>query len=815
MQKSRQSGGKSLSVPGSFIAIILSVVAVFSISAIIVAPHISQADAATTVPNTVPTAKVSFAVDDDLPSALNYMEPILAKYGFTGTDYAPTNCIGDVKGTSTCAANEQNATNSYMTLAQLQQLQADGWEVGDHSDTHPLLSTIPTAQLQTEIAGSKQTLIGDGFNPITMATPFGDYDNQVLAEIAQNFEAHRGFADTGFNTFPYNDYLLYDEQVQGPVTVAQVEAYVQTAIANKQWLILTFHDVLPTASTKTADYQYSTANLDAIAAYIKSQNVPVVNVEDGLVTSKTNLLPNPSFNDGVADGWTTDAPANVKLNTGSNGNYPDPTNSIEFDSTTANIHLFSPKVAVDPTQTYILKSYLNAQQNNGGDIAYYIDEYNAAGNWISGQYKEEEGSAFVESINFTYTPTSSNVAYASLQIIVTPNVGTAYVDNAQWFPENPDAPSPTPTTTATVTPTATPTSTPVVTPTGTNLMPNGDFDSGLAGGWTTDDTTNIVADNGGNGSGNTPATSIKLQSSTVNTHLFSPKVAITSGHTYTVNNYLNLKQISSGVFAYYIDEYNASGTWISGQYVTDKSAPTTGTVQFTYTPSSTTVAFASLQFIVVANSSTLAYIDSVNWIDTTTPTGTVTPTATTTPTASPTTTPTGTTTPTVTPTVTVTTTPTVTVTPTGTNLMPNGDFDSGLAGGWTTDDTTNIVADNGGNGSGNTPATSIKLQSSTVNTHLFSPKVTVTNAHTYTISSYLNLKQISSGVFAYYIDEYNASGTWISGQYVTDKAAVTTGTVQFTYTPSSASVASASLQFIVVANSSTLAYIDSVNWIQN
>jgi len=77
------------------------------------------------------------------------------------------------------------------------------------------------------------------------------------------------------------------------------------------------------------------------------------------------------------------------------------------------------------------------------------------------------------------------------------------------------------------------------------------------------------------------------------------------------------------------------------------------------------------------------------------------------------------------------------------------------------------------------------------------------------------LKSITSGVFAFYIDEYNSSGTWISGQYITDKNAASTGTVSFTYTPSSSTVAQASLQFIVVGNSGTLAYVDHVVWSQN
>jgi peptidoglycan/xylan/chitin deacetylase (PgdA/CDA1 family) len=768
-------------------------------------------------PNTVPTAKVSFAFDDNLPSALNYVEPILAQYGYTGTEYAPTGCINDVKGTSVCAQNEQNATNSYMTLAQLQQLQADGWEVGDHTINHPLLSTVTPAVLQSELAGSKATLQEDGFNPITMATPFGDYNNAVLAGIAQNFAAHRGFADQGLNTFPYNDYLIYDEQVQGTVTVAQVETWIQQAITNKQWLVLTFHDVIPNASTVTSEYQWSTANMAALAAYVNSVNIPVVSVEDGLATSPVNLVPNSNFSAGIADGWTTDNTSAVTLNTAGNGSYPNPTDSIEMNTTsqTGNIHLFSPKIAVNPSNTYVLKTFLNASQNAGGEFAIYIDEYNSSGQWISGQYKTQEATAFVENLNQVYTPSSSSVAYASIQYIATPKLGIAYIANPTMFPEDPSVtPTPTPTPDITTTPTGSVTPT----PTPTNLMPNPTFTDGIADGWTTDDPTDITA-------AGAAGVQLKSTTTTTNGHLFSPKIPVTFGTTYNISNSLNLQTITSGVFGYYIDEYDSTGNWVSGKYMTDKSAAFNGTVSFTYTPTSATVASASLQFIVVGNSGTLADVDNVDWANpsagTPTPTATPTPTVTTTPTATPTpsVTPTGsvTPTPTVTTTPTATPTPTLTPTPTPVNLMTNGDFDSGLTSGWTTDNATNVTADSSGNGTNPTPNTSIKLVSTTTttNVHLFSPKVTITAGKTYNISTYLNLKSITSGVFAFYIDEYNSSGTWISGQYITDKNAASTGTVSFTYTPSSSTVAQASLQFIVVGNSGTLAYVDHVVWSQN
>ena len=71
---------------------------------------------------------------------------------------------------------------------------------------------------------------------------------------------------------------------------------------------------------------------------------------------------------------------------------------------------------------------------SSGEVGFYIDEYDAAGNWISGQYKGGARSLGAGDISFSYTPTSANVAKSSLQIILVGNSGiTGYVDDVRWY----------------------------------------------------------------------------------------------------------------------------------------------------------------------------------------------------------------------------------------------------------------------------------------------------------------------------------------------------------------------------------------------
>jgi len=722
------------------------------------------------VKNAAPATKVSFTFDDGLTSAYSQAAPTLAKYGIAGTSYVITGCVGMTTAPNTCHAN---TADTYMDWNQIAALQNTyGWEIGSHTVTHPYLASkdatdgqpnlLTPAQVHTEITQSKADLAAHGYNATDFATPYGDYNNAVLAEIAKSYNTHRGFADQNSNTWGYNDLLLNDFQVQAGVTVAAVENRINQAITNKEWLVLTFHDIKTKASTNPDDYQYNTADLATIAAYVKSKSLPTPLIRDGAVTSDVNAMPNGSLADGVSDGWTTNNSVNVKADAGNNGSFPESTNSISMTaSPTSTVTLESPKLAVDSTQKYMFKSFLNvvSHTGTGGEIGYYIDEYDANGNWISGQWKKAEPSSFVEDINFQYQPTSANVKQASLQVYVTANSGIqAYVDNFQMF---------------SLTGTTTPAPTPVPT---TDVMTNGTFDSGITSGWTTDNASAFTADNSNHGSSANPVNSIKLTAGAADAHLFSPRIAVKSGTNYTLKAYANVATRTAGELGFYVDEYNAAGAWISGKYVQGTSLAGTQDLSFAYTPSSANVVKAALQVILPANSGITGYLDNVQWLA---------------PTSS------------------------VVTQPAPTNLVTNGTFDSGITSGWTTDNATNVTADASNNGSPENQLNSVKFVGSTVNEHLFSPQVAVDSTKSYSLTTYVNLKQITGGELGFYINEYDANGNWISGQWKGAVNSVSARDIAFSYTPSSANVKKASLQVYVTSNSGMTAYIDNVRWFQN
>jgi hypothetical protein len=112
--------------------------------------------------------------------------------------------------------------------------------------------------------------------------------------------------------------------------------------------------------------------------------------------------------------------------------------------------------------------------------------------------------------------------------------------------------------------------------------------------------------------------------------LFAPAINVTQGQTYDIKAFLNIDAITSGGIYFYIDEYDAAGTWLATskqydalEYSADVNAIYVKTLNFLYTPGATAVK-ANLQIIVSGHSGIHGYLDNVQWL---TDGGTTTPPA--------------------------------------------------------------------------------------------------------------------------------------------------------------------------------------------
>ncbi len=168
----------------------------------------------------------------------------------------------------------------YVNQNQMLEIQNAGHEIGGHTQTHISLTNVPPVAANNEIVGSRNDLFGMGVTtPDTMAYPLGDY-NASVETMAQNagFIAARS-VDRGFNTKSTNKYELKIQQMDRTTTMTDVQTWVAQAAANKQWLILMFHQE---DANPEHDLGVTPAFFQQIVDYVRTANVDVVTVAQGV-----------------------------------------------------------------------------------------------------------------------------------------------------------------------------------------------------------------------------------------------------------------------------------------------------------------------------------------------------------------------------------------------------------------------------------------------------------------------------------------------------------------------------------------------------
>lgn len=125
--------------------------------------------------------------DDALASVHRLAFPILQELGAVATVYAPSVPIlaGEPMAWPEVRRHldgEHAAELDGMTVEQLREVHAAGWEVGSHTRTHPWLPRLEAGPLRDELVRSRAELRAALRVPcVSLAYPFGAHDDRVVA----------------------------------------------------------------------------------------------------------------------------------------------------------------------------------------------------------------------------------------------------------------------------------------------------------------------------------------------------------------------------------------------------------------------------------------------------------------------------------------------------------------------------------------------------------------------------------------------------------------------------------------------------------
>ncbi len=162
---------------------------------------------------------------------------------------------------------------TYMTLAQIKTLKAAGWSVQNHSTTHPDLTKITAAKLESEISANKAWIANNGLgdSPVFIV-PFHSWGARERAVIQKYHVATRGatidqFWPAKYTAMPITEPhdLTGFEPEYAPFKTAEGRAltmsYVKRAVDDGKFIDLFFHRI------STADKPAFAQLMKEIAVY--------------------------------------------------------------------------------------------------------------------------------------------------------------------------------------------------------------------------------------------------------------------------------------------------------------------------------------------------------------------------------------------------------------------------------------------------------------------------------------------------------------------------------------------------------------------
>ena len=184
-----------------------------------------------------------------------------------------------------CDQHGATGGSLYMNRAELRALQNAGWDIGCHADTiahHNAaggLTALDAAGIRRRLRGDEAMATRLRIPSDHFAWPLGSHTAALRAIAAQYFSSQRGFR-TNLNSFEADIYPFADAtrlrqcavtNGASPSSAATVTALIDTCMAAKKTLILTFHDI----GNGGGGSEYPVSNFASVIAHIASHGYPV------------------------------------------------------------------------------------------------------------------------------------------------------------------------------------------------------------------------------------------------------------------------------------------------------------------------------------------------------------------------------------------------------------------------------------------------------------------------------------------------------------------------------------------------------------
>lgn len=203
--------------------------------------------------------------DDGSPSSYAEGFAYMNSKGIVGTEYVATSFVGD---------------GSHVTSAQLVEMNAAGWAIGNHTKTHATLTSLSQAAAQAELTGAANDLTGWELaaNAKHVAYPSGLYNDTVLAAMDAAGMLTGRTTNAGSFRLPLSEHrMLPCTQILNTTTLDEAKALIDTAMAKGMILPIVFHELVASPSTT---YEWAISDFQALIDYVVTQSYACINIAD-------------------------------------------------------------------------------------------------------------------------------------------------------------------------------------------------------------------------------------------------------------------------------------------------------------------------------------------------------------------------------------------------------------------------------------------------------------------------------------------------------------------------------------------------------
>ena len=133
----------------------------------------------------LPTRCAVFTFDDGYVSTQR-AAAILAEFGYPGTVFVVSRYVDEVAPFAWFGVEHEDPAHMIsLGWDDLRELTDQGWEVGSHTVTHPLLTTVDDATLEHELTWSRARIVERLGSCDSLAYPYGQADARVAAAAAE------------------------------------------------------------------------------------------------------------------------------------------------------------------------------------------------------------------------------------------------------------------------------------------------------------------------------------------------------------------------------------------------------------------------------------------------------------------------------------------------------------------------------------------------------------------------------------------------------------------------------------------------------